>query len=96
MQIVIALVFGAAAGGLLHYLQGGRSSRGAALAPVLGTFAGGFTWLALTWLGLTTLSPWLWLASFAAPLVIVPATLAVLTRLRATHDDKERVRLGIA
>jgi hypothetical protein len=96
MQIVIALVFGAAVGGLLHYLQGGRASRGVALAPVIGTLAGGATWLALTWLGLTTLSPWLWLASFAAPLVVVPVVLAVLTRVRATHDANERVRLGIA
>jgi hypothetical protein len=96
MQIVIALVFGAAVGGLLHYLQSGRGSRGAALAPVLGTLAGGGTWLALTWLGLTTLSPWLWLASFAAPLVVVPIVLAVLSRVRNAHDANERVRLGIA
>lgn len=96
MQIVIALVVGAAVGGLLHYLQPGRASRGAALAPVLGTLVGGAVWLALTWAGLTTESPWLWLASFAAPLVVVPLTLAVLTRSRATHDARERERLGIA
>lgn len=96
MQIVIALVFGAAVGGVLHFLQAGRSSRGVALAPILGAFAGGLVWLALTWLGVTTLSPWLWLASFAAPLIVVPLVLMTLTRLRASHDAHERVRLGIA
>ncbi len=96
MQIVIALVFGAAAGGLFHYLLGGRSLRGAALAPVVGTIAGGATWLILTWVGLTTENPVLWLASFAAPLVTVPVMISVLTRTRTTHDANERVRLGIA
>ena len=96
MQIVIALVFGAAAGGLLHFLMPGRASRGAALAPVLGTLVGGAVWMILTWAGLTTLSPWLWLASFAAPLVVVPLTLLTLTRARDAHDERERVRLGIA
>lgn len=96
MQIVIALVFGAAAGGLLHFLQAGRTSRGVALAPILGAFVGGAVWLALTWAGQTTLDPWLWLISLAAPLVVVPLTLVALTRARAGHDDRERVRLGIA
>jgi uncharacterized membrane protein YeaQ/YmgE (transglycosylase-associated protein family) len=96
MQIIIALVFGAGAGGLLHYLQAGRSARGVALAPVVGAFVGALVWLVLTWLGVTTLSPWLWLASFAAPLIVVPVLLTVLTRTRASHDARERVRLGIA
>lgn len=96
MDIIIAFVVGAAAGGVLHYLLPGRSSRGAALAPVLGALTGGAVWLALTWLGLTTLDPWLWLVSFAAPFVVVPAALVALTRARAAHDARERVRLGIA
>lgn len=96
MQIIIALVFGAGVGGLLHYLQAGRSVRGVALAPVVGALSGGLVWMILTWLGVTTLSPWLWLVSFAAPLVVVPVLLALLTRLRADHDARERVRLGIA
>ncbi len=96
MDIIIALVVGAAVGGVLHFLQSDRSSRGAALAPLLGAFTGGAAWLALTWAGLTTLDPWLWLVSFAAPLIVVPVTLATLTRRRAAHDARERVRLGIA
>lgn len=96
MQIVIALVVGAAAGGLFHYLQQGRELRGVALDPILGTLVGGGVWLALTWLGVTTLSPWLWLVSFAAPFVVVPVTNVVLTRVRRAHDAKEQLRLGIA
>jgi len=96
MQIVIALVFGAAVGGLLHFLQPGRTFRGVALAPVLGAFTGGLAWLILTWAGATTLEPWLWLVSFAAPIVVVPLVLLVLTRVRTAHDARERIRLGIA
>lgn len=96
MQIIIALVFGAAVGGLLHYLQAGRSARGVALAPIVGALAGALVWTIFTWLGVTTLSPLLWLASFAAPLVVVPLLLLVLTRTRAAHDARERIRLGIA
>jgi len=96
MQIIIALVFGAAVGGLLHYLQAGRSARGVALPPIVGAFAGAFVWMVLTWLGVTTMSPVLWLASFAAPLVAVPLLLLFLTRTRAAHDARERIRLGIA
>jgi len=96
VDIIIALVVGAAIGGVLHFLQPGRTSRGAALAPILGALTGGVVWLVLTWVGLTTLDPWLWIVSFVAPLIVVPAVLATLTRLRAAHDARERVRLGIA
>lgn len=96
MEILLALIFGAAVGGVLHALMPGRASRGAALAPLAGTVLGGATWLALTWAGLTTQNPWLWVASLAAPLVVVPPVLAVLTRRRATHDARERLRLKIS
>lgn len=96
MQIVIALVWGAAVGGLLHFLMGGRSSRGVALAPVLGTVVAGIVWLVLTWAGLTTESPALWLSGLVAPAITVPLALLLLTRLRDAHDARERVRLGIA
>jgi len=96
MDILIALVVGGGAGALFHYLLAGRENRGAALAPVLGAFVGGLVWLVMTWAGVTTLSPWIWLLSFAAPFVVVPIALSVLTRVRVRHDVAERVRLGIA
>lgn len=96
MQIVIALVLGAAVGALVHYLQGGRPYRGVAVAPIVGAFTGGLVWLVLTWLGLTTTDPLLWLLSFAAPPIVVPIVLAVLTRVRTAHDAHEQMRLGIA
>ena len=36
MDILLALIFGAAYGGVLHFLMPGRTSRGAALAPMIG------------------------------------------------------------
>ena len=96
MDILLAFIFGGAYGGVLHYLMPGRTSRGAALAPVLGALLGGLAWAALTWAGLTTTSPWLWVVSLAVPAIVVPAVLAILTRVRATHDARERLRLKIS
>lgn len=96
MDILLAFIFGGAYGGVLHYLMPGRTSRGSALAPVLGAFLGGVAWMALTWAGLTTLDPWLWIVSIVVPVVVVPAVLAILTRVRATRDAHERLRLKIA
>lgn len=96
MDILLAFIFGGAYGGVLHYLMPGRTSRGTVLAPVLGALLGGLTWMALTWLGMTTLTPWLWILSLAVPAIAVPSVLAVLTRTRATHDARERLRLKIS
>lgn len=96
MDILLALIFGAVLGAVLHYLMPARVTRGAALAPMLGAVVGGAVWLAFTWAGVTTESPWIWIVSVAAPAVVVPLTLLVLTRVRATHDARERLRLKIA
>lgn len=82
-------------GAALHFLVGGRDTRGAALAPILGALISGIVWLAMTWAGITTESPWIWLASFTAPLLVAPALL-VLRRVRSVHDARERARLRIA
>jgi len=96
MQILLALIFGAAYGAALHYLMPGRDTRGAALAPLSGTVLGGATWLILTWAGLTIETPWIWLASVAVPAIVVPLGLIALHRRRQEHDLRERERLGIA
>lgn len=96
MQILLALIFGAVYGGVLHVLMPGRTSRGAVLAPMLGAVLAGLVYVALTWLGVTAGDPWLWVASLGTPVVLVPVVLAVLTRVRSTHDAKKRVRLRIS
>ncbi|GAA3915906.1 hypothetical protein [Microbacterium invictum] len=96
MQILLALIFGAAYGAVLHYTMPGRASRGVALAPIVGAVLGGLTWLVMTWLGFTLESPWLWLVSVIVPVVVVPVALTVLRRVRDAHDARERVRLRIA
>jgi uncharacterized membrane protein YeaQ/YmgE (transglycosylase-associated protein family) len=96
MEILLPLIAGAAYGAVLHFLMPGRDSRGAALAPILGALLGAAPWLAMTWAGLTTESPWLWLVSLAVPAAIVPLALIGLRRARATRDARERIRLGIA
>jgi uncharacterized membrane protein YeaQ/YmgE (transglycosylase-associated protein family) len=84
MQILLALIFGAVYGGVLHVLMPGRASRGAVLAPILGAVLSGLVYVALTWAGV------------GAAIVIVPLVLTVLTRTRATHDANERLRLKIS
>jgi len=96
VDILLALIFGAAYGSVLHYLMPGRASRGNALAPILGALLGGVTWLAFTWAGVTTKSPWIWIVSIIVPAVVVPLALIALTRTRATHDARERLRLKIS
>jgi len=96
VDILLAFIFGAAYGGVLHYLMPGRASRGTALAPVLGALLGGVTWLIFTWAGVTTESAWIWIVSIVVPAVVVPLALVALTRVRATHDARERLRLKIS
>lgn len=95
MEILLALIFGAAYGAVLHYLMAGSESRGSALAPMLGALTGGLTWLAFTWAGVTTASPWIWIVSIAVPAAVVPVALIIVTRVRAEHDAGERLRLKI-
>ncbi len=95
MEILLALIYGAAVGTAAHFALRGRELRGVALAPMIGAFVGGAVWLALTWAGVTTAEPWLWLATLvAAPVVVVPV-LVVLERVRSAHDARERQRLHI-
>lgn len=96
MEIVLALLFGAVVGLLVHYTLPGRDTRGAALAPIVGAVAGGAVWMLLTWLGWTVDDGWLWLLSIAAPFVVAYPLVAVLTRTRHAHDEQERRRLRIA
>ncbi len=96
MEILLAFIFGATLGGALHFLQAGRESRGAALAPLVGAAVAGLTWLALTWAGFGLDNPWIWVLPIVVPALVVPVFLAVTRRQRAAHDARERLRLKIA
>lgn len=96
MDILLAFIVGAVLGIGAHYAVPGRSTRGVALGPILGALVGGAAWLAFTWAGTTTQSPWIWLVSFVAPFVVAYPVLLVLARVRATHDVRERARLKIS
>lgn len=96
MEIVLALLFGAAIGGVAHAVLPARPTRGVALGPIGGALVGGLVWMLLTWAGAGLDDPWLWVLSIAAPAVVVFPALAVLTRVRSRHDQRERLRLKIA
>jgi uncharacterized membrane protein YeaQ/YmgE (transglycosylase-associated protein family) len=96
MQILLAFIIGAAIGAAAHFLVRGRSTRGVALAPVLGAFSAGLVWMILTWTGVGLDSPWLWLSAFLAPIVVTYPVLLILARTRAARDDRERARLRIS
>ncbi len=96
MQILLALIIGAALGYGMHLLVAGRETRGSALGPVVGAVVGGIVWLVLTWLGFGLDNPWLWVAAIAAPPLVVAPLLIVLRRIRLAHDEQTRRRLRIS
>ncbi|MCR2812061.1 hypothetical protein NQ166_06555 [Microbacterium sp. zg.Y1090] len=95
MQILLALIAGVVVGFGAHFAVGGRDTRGAGLAPVFGAAIAGVVWTAMTWAGAGIDTPWIWLASFAAPAVVLFPLLPVLTRRRLRDDEAERARLRI-
>jgi len=95
MQILLALIIGAVVGVAVHFLAGGRSTRGAALAPFLGAGLAGLVWLILTWAGVGIDSVWLWLSPLIVSWLAWPVV-ALLARRRREHDQRERARLRIA
>lgn len=96
MQILLAFIFGAVFGLLAHYTLPGRDTRGAALAPMLGAVVGGLVWMILTWAGMKVDNGWLWVASLAAPLIVVYAAVPIITRVRNAHDARQRARLKVS
>jgi len=95
VQILIALVVGAAVGLAVHFLASARATRGPVLAPIIGALIAGLVWMILTWAGLGTDSVWLWLSPFVVSWIAWPIV-ALISRTRLAHDDRERKRLRIA
>ncbi len=95
MLIVLALVAAVAIGMALHFALPLRSTRGVALGPLLDAATAAVIYTSLTWLGLTESNPWLWVASILIPAVVTGVVLAVVSRARAAHDERERIRLKL-
>jgi len=95
MQILIALILGAALGLGVHFQLGGRSTRGVVLGPIVGALSAGLAWTILTWAGVGIDTLWPWLAALIVPLAVTYPVLILLTRFRVAHDASERARLRI-
>ena len=95
MQILIALVVGASIGLAVHFLASARATRGPVLAPIIGALVAGLVWMILTWAGLGTDSVWLWLSPFVVSWIAWPLV-AIISRARLAHDERERRRLHLA
>lgn len=95
MQILLALIVGAAIGTAIHFLVSDRGTRGVAFGPILGAIGSGLVWMILTWAGLGLDSPLLWLSAFIAPVVVTFPALVVMARARTARDSRERARLKI-
>ncbi|MFG6502560.1 hypothetical protein [Microbacterium sp. P05] len=96
MQIILAIVIGAAIGFAAHFLVAYRSTRGVAVAPLIGAAVGAAWWTALTWAGVGIDNPWIWLSAIAVPALVTVLTLWLLGVSRTRADDRERQRLGLA
>lgn len=95
MLIVLALVAAAAIGLALHFVLPLRATRGVALAPLLETAIAALLYTSLTWLGLAESNPWLWVASILIPAAVTAVVVLVVSRARAAHDERERIRLKL-
>ncbi|MDY0909311.1 hypothetical protein [Microbacterium sp. CFBP9034] len=95
MQIILAVIVGAAVGLAVHFLVADRATRGVVIGPVVGALSAGVVWTILTWAGVGTDSVWLWLSMFAAPLVVSYPVVVLLSRSRVARDANERARLRI-
>lgn len=95
MQILIAIIVGAALGLAVHFQVAHRSTRGVVIAPMVGALAAGLAWMILTWAGLGIDSIWLWLSMLVAPLAVAYPVVLLLSRERVKHDAAERARLKI-
>ncbi len=95
MQILLGLIIGAVVGLAAHFAMPHRDTRGAALAPFAGAAASAVVWTALTWAGVGIDSPVLWLVAVLAPVVTTFPLVVLLGRVRRSHDDAERSRLGV-
>lgn len=95
MLIVLALVAAAAIGLALHFTLPLRGTRGVALAPLLESAIAALIYTSLTWLGLAESNPWLWVAAIAIPAAVTAVVVFVVSRARAAHDERERVRLKL-
>jgi membrane protease YdiL (CAAX protease family) len=96
MLIVLAIVIGATLGAAAHFALPQRGLRGVAVGPLLGTALAALAWMILTWAGQGPDSLWTWLATIAAPAVLVPVALRTLSGRRASDDANERAALGIS
>lgn len=88
MQVLLAIIFGAAVGIVVHLTLPHPQVRGVVLAPMIGAVVGGVTWTVMTWLGITISNPWIWVLSVLAPLVLTYPIVGALTRVRATRDER--------
>lgn len=96
MLILLALIAGAVAGMVIHFVMPHRSERGVVLAPAIGAATAGVLYTILQWAGLAEDNPWLWAVSILVPVVVTYLATLIITRSRVTHDASERKRLGIA
>jgi hypothetical protein len=95
MQILLAFIAGAVIGIGVHFHVGARTTRGQALAPMIGAVSAGAAWAALTWAGVGIDTPWPWFAAVVVPTAVTYPAIIVLARLRTRRDAAERERLGI-
>lgn len=92
MQILLGIIVAAVVGVAVHFALPGKLLRGVALAPLVAAATGAVAWTALTWAGLATDNPWLWLSALVVPAVVTVPFILGLTSARTRHDAAARAR----
>lgn len=81
-------VFGALALGLIvRYSMKNRDRVGVLMIPALATATGSLTWAILTWVGIASTDPLIWLATFVAAGVVAWVVNAQIIRRRMDSDN---------
>lgn len=88
MEIIYVTVIGAGLGLLLRYVLPGRKVYGVLLSPALGAAVTAAAWAGMTWLGVTVDSPWIWVASLGAAVVVTALVVLVVSKRRESADAR--------
>ena len=94
MEIVYAVVVGAAAALVLRYLLPGRETYGSVLLPAIGGAVTAAVWAGMSWLGFDFAGNWgwLWLASVGGA-IVVTLIVGLLVSTRRQASDARRLHV---
>jgi hypothetical protein len=88
MELLFVALGGVILGLAARLVLPGRSTQGFILVPAIGAAVASVVWVALTWLGWTWDSGWIWLVALGLAAVVSVAAELLIWRLRTRGDKR--------